>query len=208
MSPAGKRRAASTADRGSALPATASRGRVIPQIDGFGTFRQPVGVVRREVHHQADHRNRLVSEPADAEPAYFDQSCQRGRRLDQQPSMARFEMDAIVSNQARERQQSRLRGVDERERQFRFARAGASADQHGAGAGQYRRGVDGRSVGSHHGAGRRTMKRAPRTVGGSSGLAAGLVRFSTQMRPPWASIMCLEMERPRPEFCPKSCSGR
>src|SRR3954469_15363517 len=107
--------------------------------------------------------------------------------------MGRFEMDAIVSNQARESQQSRLGGVDKRERQFRFARAGASADQHGAGAGQYRRGMDARSVGNHHGAGRRTMKRAPRTVGGSS----GLVRFSTQMRPPWASIMCLEMERPR-----------
>jgi hypothetical protein len=34
-------------------------------------------------------------------------------------------MDAIVSNQACERQQSRLRGVDERERQFRFLPAPA-----------------------------------------------------------------------------------
>ena len=50
-------------------------------------------------------------------------------------------------------------------------------------------------------AGRRTMKRAPVTWGVPSGSVT--VRFSAQMRPPWASTICREMERPRPEFWPK-----
>ena len=208
MSPAGKRRAASTADRASAPPATASRGRRIPQTTVSAPSGSRFGIVRREVHHQADDRNRLMIEPPDAEPAHLEQSCQRWRRLHQQAPVARFEVNAIVPNQARERQHPRLRGVDERERQLRLAGSGAAADQHGAGAGQHGRSVHGRSVGGHHVAGRRTMKRAPRTVGGSSGPVAARWRFSTQMRPPWASMMCLEIERPRPEFCPKSWSGR
>ena len=28
------------------------------------------------------------------------------------------------------------------------------------------------------------------------------VRFSAQMRPPWASMICFEIDSPRPEFCP------
>jgi hypothetical protein len=60
---------------------------------------------------------------------------------------------------------------------------------------------------AHHIAGSRTMKRAPRTRG-SSVRPATVVRFSTRIVPPWASMICLEMDRPRPEFCPKPCSGR
>ena len=45
-------------------------------------------------------------------------------------------------------------------------------------------------------------RRAPRRGVGAA------MRFSAQMRPRCASTICLEIERPRPEFWPKPCSGR
>jgi hypothetical protein len=57
-------------------------------------------------------------------------------------------------------------------------------------------------------AGSRTTKRAPSTLGGSWSTLATPMRFSAQMRPPCASMICLEIDRPRPEFCPKPWCGR
>lgn len=62
-----------------------------------------------------------------------------------------------------------------------------------------------------HCAGSRTTKRAPSTLGSLSPLSpllAGAVRFSAQIVPPWPSTICLEIDKPRPEFCPKPCAGR
>ena len=58
-----------------------------------------------------------------------------------------------------------------------------------------------------HGAGSRTTKRAP-TMVGSPSASPGPARFSAQIRPPWASTICLEIDRPSPEFWPKPWCGR
>ena len=61
-----------------------------------------------------------------------------------------------------------------------------------------------RSRSIRHRAGRRTMKRAPEHLGGSSSSdAVTAMRFSAQSCPPCASTICLEIDRPRPEFWPK-----
>jgi len=54
--------------------------------------------------------------------------------------------------------------------------------------------------------GRPTTNRAPR---GSDVTSASVGRmFSAQMTPPWASTICLEIARPRPELLPNWPSGR
>ena len=85
--------------------------------------RQPLGVVRREIDHQADHRDRLVIEPPDAEPAHLDQSRERRRRPHQQPAVTRFEVNAVVADQAGEPQQPGVRRLDQRQRKARLAGA-------------------------------------------------------------------------------------
>ena len=58
------------------------------------------------------------------------------------------------------------------------------------------------ALAGRHGAGSRTTKRAPATVASPSA-PTGPARFSAQMRPPWASMICFEIDSPSPEFCPK-----
>ena len=48
-----------------------------------------------------------------------------------------------------------------------------------------------------------TVNRAPSTLPGASPAVGRAMRFSARMRPPWASTICLEIDRPSPEFCPK-----
>src|SRR6516162_4426455 len=120
----------------------------------------------------------------------------------------RFEMNAVVAHQAREPQQAGVRRLNERECKLRFAGSRRPTDEDGARADQHGRGVHGRSLIRHHIAGSRTMKRAPSTKGVSSEAAGACWRFSAQMRPPCASMICLEIDRPRPEFCPKAWCGR
>ena len=115
--------------------------------------------------------------------------------------MARFEVNAVVADEARELQQPRVRRLDEAERKLRLAGTRRSPDKHGASTCQHRGGMHGRSFGRHHMAGSRTMKRAPSTTAASPA-AAARSRFSARMRPPCASMMYLEIDSPRPEFCP------
>ncbi len=49
-------------------------------------------------------------------------------------------------------------------------------------------------------AGSSTKKRAPMM------LPSAALRFSARMRPPWASMICFEMDRPRPEWVPNFSS--
>ena len=54
--------------------------------------------------------------------------------------------------------------------------------------------------------GRPTTNRAPE---GSDVTSASVGRiFSAQITPPWASTICLEIARPRPELLPNWCTGR
>ena len=143
----------------------------------------------------------------DSKPADFDQAGQFPRRAYDQLSAAVFQMHAIVANQHRRRYLPGAPGQDQIERQSRFAGARGPADQHGPIAYQHGRGVYAGGPGARHGAGSRTTKRAPAMVGSPSALTAP-ARFSAQIRPPWASMICLEIDSPSPEFWPKPWCGR
>ena len=105
------------------------------------------------------------------------------------------------------------RRLHQRQRKARFAGARGPADQHGArtdenGGGMDRGGMPDRGsprITSPAGA-RRSGRRGP--AARRRRPASEAMRFSAQMRPPCASTICLEIDRPRPEFWPKPCSGR
>src|SRR5215475_7645076 len=61
-------------------------------------------------------------------------------------------------------------------------------------------------LGVAHMAGRRTTNRAPATLWLPSSPME--VRFSARIFPPWASMICLVIDRPNPEFCPNPWCGR
>lgn len=52
-------------------------------------------------------------------------------------------------------------------------------------------------------AGSHTVNRAPRTGGGSPGPSGVPIRLAAKIVPPCTSMICREIESPRPEFCPK-----
>jgi len=90
-------------------------------------------------------------------------------------------MDPVIADQNGFRDLAGAAGDNEIEGEARFARARGAANQDRALADANRRGMNG--------CGSRTRQ--------------GPTRFSAQMRPPWASMICLEIDRPSPEFCPK-----
>ena len=156
---------------------------------------------RRDRSTKPNHGTGFVRHPVQSDAAHLDQTGQYLGRARQQAAAGGFEMDAIVGDQPREPQGSGARGFKEFERKPGFSGSGRSADQHRVRANQHGRGVHRRQRSRHHIAGRRTIKRAPVTVGVPSA-SGGPIRFSTQMAPPCASTICLEIERPRPEFWP------
>jgi hypothetical protein len=102
--------------------------------DGFACRRQPLGIVGREIDHQADYGDRLVLEPPDANATHFDHPRQRRRRACQQAAVTRFEVHAVIRHQTGEPQQPGLRRLDQPQRQARLAGSGGPADQDGPGA--------------------------------------------------------------------------
>src|SRR5262249_44376050 len=125
------------------------------------------------------------------------------------PPVLRLEVTAIVGYEHRERKLANLGGAQQREREARFSGARRAADQHRAGADQHSGSVDRGHFGNApaHIAGRRTMKRAPRTVGSPSASPIS-TRFSAHRRPPCASTICSEIDSPSPEFWPNPWCGR
>ena len=111
-------------------------------------------------------------------------------------------MDPVIADQNGFRDLAGAAGDNEIEGEARFARARGAANQDRALADANRRGMNSCGNRTCHGAGSRTTKCAPIIVGTPSA-SAGPTRFSAQMRPPWASMICLEIDRPSPEFCPK-----
>src|SRR4051794_9526019 len=109
-------------------------------------------------------------------------------------------MHAIVADQRGGGNLPAASGEDEIECEPRFAGSRWPADQNRAVRHQHGGGVDGGLRG--HGAGSRTTKRAPATVFSPWALT-GPGRFSAQMRPRCASMICFEIDRPNPEFWPK-----
>src|SRR5579871_2634701 len=111
-------------------------------------------------------------------------------------------MYAVIAHKPGRGNQPGAAGKDEVEGEARFAGAGWAANQDRAIPDQHRGGVNAGIGLACHYVGSRTTKRAPATVASPSA-PAGPTRFSAQIRPPWASTICLEIERPSPEFCPK-----
>lgn len=130
------------------------------------------------------------------------------------------EADSIIAHQGR-RNSDQVGAVEEKQGEGRFAGARVTPDQNARLTERDAGGMDrfaGRGRVGHRAsrrfqatqrltAGRRTRKRAPRTVGSPSS-SAGPGRFSARIVPRWACTIWREIERPRPEFWPKPCSGR
>ena len=125
--------------------------------------------------------------------------------------------DLIVGHQpgnAKDPVRSRMpRLVDKAQGQVRLAGSGQSKKQHpfAIHGDTGRRGACVESAIGRHPIlrnGRQADDEA-RPEDGRSPVASALPRrFSAQMRPLWASTICFEIDRPRPEFLPKLTSGR
>jgi len=96
-------------------------------------------------------------------------------------------------------------GREELEHKRRLACPRRAADEDATFAEKNSAAVD--RLRSTHSSGSWTVKRAPSTAGPDSGEGPGFVRFSAHMRPRCASMICLVIDRPRPEFWPKSPSS-
>ena len=113
-------------------------------------------------------------------------------------TVSRIETHAIVTDQQCLCDCAGAARENEIERKTRFAGAGRAANENGLCADTNGGGVNagGRR---RHVAGSRTTKRAPATRVSPSALE-GPARFSAQIFPPCASMICLEIDRPSPEF--------
>ena len=191
--------------------ATASRGRATPATSDAGGFgpRQALRVGCREVDDEAHDRDRLEGNAADSKPADFDQAGKRRGRPHQQAAVRGFDMHAVVADEPRERQRAGLcplrsaqtraaicpspprRGSAPRARRQEPRRRGSLGNESCR--------ADSLAVTSPAGA-PRSARRAP---SGRPGRSDTPMRFSARMRPPCASTIWREIERPRPEFCPK-----
>ena len=219
-----RRRNVAEAARGGALTPGTARDGGKHQENGIATGcnRQPskrytgdfrlgrgrVGQERRrcdiEINHPRNKRHRFVLQSLDSEAAHLQKPREHGRRSCNQPVMSGLDMNAVVGHQTRKDQPAARRRLDEVEREPRLARAGRSANEDGTRADQYRRGVNGRG-GVHNAyiAGNRTRKRAPRirsSIAGSVPGSRGATRFCARSRPSWASTICLEIDKPSPDF--------
>ena len=160
--------------------------------------------VAGQINHKSNFR--LIGEVAApySEAADLDQASQFPDRSDHTLSADCVEPDTVVGHQNGLGKLSGAPGEDEVEGEARLAGARGAADQDRAAAHLHRGSMDARGLadGRLHGAGSLTTKRAPVTVGSPSS-PTGPIRFSAQMRPLWASMICLEIDSPRPEFWPK-----
>ncbi len=171
-------------------------------------FGQLLGIQRRKVHDETHHRLFGEIAAANPKPPNFDFPGQFARRTDHQLAATRLEKNAIVAHQHGWSNLPATPGKDEIEGEARFPCTGGAPDQYRTSSDPDRRCMDTRAAAAGHtGAGSLTTKRAPATVVSVS-TPAGAGRFSAQMRPPCASMICFEIDRPKPEFCPKPWCGR
>ena len=176
-------------------------------MKGFWRW-QPLGIRSIKIDHKAGGCLRRKVAATDSQAAYLDAAGERGGGANHQLVALRPYMDAVVADQADGRSLAGAACQDEIEGKAGFAGPGGPANKYGAFADQHSGGVNAGARGTcigwvaGHQVGSRTVKRAPATVGEPSS-AGGPARFSAQIRPPWASTICFEIERPSPEFCPK-----
>ncbi|TCU65389.1 hypothetical protein EDE08_1133 [Bradyrhizobium sp. R2.2-H] len=170
---------------------------------GFQRFRrrQALRVRRVKIDHETDGRMLHEVAATNSQAPDLDQASQyrRGAHLNFMADCR--QMDTVITDQNGPFDHARASRHDQIKGKARLAGARRPADQH-----RQRSDLDGGGVNAWpavaHRAGSLTTKRAPATVGAPSA-SSGPGRFSAQMRPPWASMICLEIDRPRPEFWPK-----
>ena len=186
-----------------AIAGTAMRGRLTPSIacrllDFRHAFERSR---RRRCRPPGDTASVSWSMRADAEAATLDQPGERAGAPGDQAAVAARGTDAVVRHEPGERaRRAAPRSISRRARR-RFARAGGAADQH---ARRRRPATQPHArVGPAQARGRRAGGRRSARPATSSPLR----RFSARIRPPWASTICLEIDRPRPEFWPKPWSS-
>ena len=105
--------------------------------------RQALRVRCRKVDGQPDHGDTLVGQPPNAEPTHLDETGEGRGGTDQQPAGGRFDLGAIISDQAGEPQLPGVRRRDQVEGETRFAGAGRTANEDCARAHEHRRRVNG-----------------------------------------------------------------
>ena len=210
VSVAGGNRRRRAPRKGIRAAATASRGSAIPADRRFGLV--PAAGRRRPPRDRPPGR---PPRPARRRPAGCRARAPRSGRPAPPPARtssrpcAASSMGAVVADQPRERAAAPCcGGVEQRQRKPRFAasRTARGSARRGRRPARRRRG---RSVRRRPSRRRQAHDEArAQHAGGSSGVGGAPVRFSAQMRPPWASTICLEIDRPRPEFWPKPWCGR
>src|SRR5450830_81435 len=141
---------------------------------------------------------------ADTEAADLDQPGKVRRRAHREAAAPISQIYPVIAYQHRRRKLPGTARQDQIERQPGFSRTGRTTDQDAEIADPHRRSVDAgcRTVCDRGHVGNRTTKRAPATVAIPSA-SDGPGRFSAQMRPRCASMICFEIDRPNPEFWPK-----
>lgn len=173
---------------------------------------------------EIDHERQADAVPgcqdaAKSDTAQLDPTLERWVWLRRETPSLADEADSVVAHQ-RCRKADEIGAIEQEQGQSRFTGTGLAPNQQASlaegdagGVGRLAGGVRiGHRVARRSGArqrltaGRRTMNRAPRTVGSPSS-SAGPGRFSALIVPRWAWTICREIERPRPEFWPKPCSG-
>ena len=204
-------RSASTADKAPSSAATASRGSFTPSssacrsaASGNRSASAPRSTTSPTTAHGSCGSRRIPTPRTSISPASA--SAGRTSKRPHAPCRSTRSSPTSLANSKKPARAASMSSSASRD----FPGTGRAANQHRARPDQDGRGVHRRVSCRHHVAGRCTMKRAPITFGVASGaeLAGAAIRFSTQMAPPCASTICLEIDSPRPEFWPNPWCGR
>jgi len=147
-----------------------------------------------QFHGKRDLRFRQKRNTAKPDPSRLDQPRERSWGRRNKSFAAPRKNHAVIGDQSPSR-------LDQPKREVGLAAAGAAKDQDRTTIQRHCRSVDSRrriarAVGAHR-RGSLTTKRAPATRPEASR------RLSAWMVPSWASTICLEIDRPRPECVPK-----
>jgi hypothetical protein len=78
-------------------------------------------VGRAEVDHETDDCQRFERNPADSEPANFDETPKCRGRAHREPPVRSLNVDPVIADEAREGEGARFAGPDQREGETRFA---------------------------------------------------------------------------------------
>lgn len=173
------------------------KGALQPQKFNAALRRQTFGLGLGKFRHQGDFALVTMGYLKDADAPCLNQPSQLLRRAGQKHIRVRPELRSVVCDQFGP-QSHQL------QRQSRFSGAGGPQNQQTLS-------VDRNTTGMYHATlwchtGRPTTNLAPK---GSDVMSAWVgLMFSAQITPPCASMICLEIASPRPEWLPKSFFGR